>query len=191
MWFEKNAIPGFIFLLITVFLLGGCFGPFARRRPRWEQRYARPVTPPRDLDAREIKRDEEEIAPEVEEFEAVEKEEEPDFEEFKIRIAEAYRAGDYEKAIVLLEDRLELDPYQPAVLFNLGSLHYRLGNFRNARNYYRRVVELEPEDVQARKYLGASYYQLGQWDEATREFERVLELDPQQDDVRGWLNQIR
>ena len=191
MSYKKLLLSGTILSVFSFLLLTGCFGPFARRSPRWERRYARPVTPAREMDARDIKREEEDLPDEVERMEEVEEEDTMDFEEFRRQITEAYRTGDYEWAIELLEERLELDPDQTSVLFNLGSLHYRLGNFRQARNYYRRVVELEPQDIEARKYLGASHYQLGQWDEAAREFERVLELDPQRDEVRSWLNQIR
>ncbi|MGM0381239.1 MAG: tetratricopeptide repeat protein [bacterium] len=191
--FDIQKIRVFFILTVVgfVFLAAGCIGPFAPRRPRWESRYASPVPEATDIDARELKREEKDLK--ADKNPDSEPREKRNFApaNFKNQVAAAYRRGDYERAIDLLEKRLEKNSDQPAVLFNLGSLHYRLENFREARNYYRRAVELKPDDVQGRKYLGASYYQLGEWDMAIQEFERVLELDPRQEEVRGWLKQLR
>lgn len=177
-------------VIISTVFLTGCYVPWSSRSPRWESRYTTSSPPEAgELDAQKLKREESRgTAGEVSDYGRSDSLSPSDINK---KVAEAYRAGNYSRAISLLERKLQRNPQQTAVLFNLGSLHYRLENFSRAREYYSKTVELEPENVRANKYLGATYYQLGRWEDARRVFKKVLELNPEQYEVREWLNEIR
>ncbi len=80
----------------------------------------------------------------------------------------------------------ELDPENPAVHLNLGSLLFDL-NQREAETVLDRAIALDPSNVPALVNLGAVQYRLGQLARAAATARRVLALSPEQPDAHGNL----
>ena len=66
----------------------------------------------------------------------------------------AYRAEDYDTAIVNLERAYSYDPTNGEALYNLGNSYNRQGNLGKAVEIYEQVVELFPHTEKARKSEG-------------------------------------
>lgn len=66
----------------------------------------------------------------------------------------AYRAEDYDTAIVNLERAYSYDPTNGEALYNLGNSYNRQGNLDKAVEIYEQVVELFPHTEKARKSEG-------------------------------------
>lgn len=60
------------------------------------------------------------------------------------RAQEAYDAGDFERAAVLLEESVELFE-APAIHYNLARTYSELSRWQDARLHYRRFLELSPQ----------------------------------------------
>lgn len=61
---------------------------------------------------------------------------------------EAYRQGNYPRAITELERALALDPDGKDLIYNLGLVHERLGELDRALSYYQRLLALEEDELE-------------------------------------------
>ena len=75
-------------------------------------------------------------------------------------------AGDYARAIPLLQKSIAADPTNADAHNYLGFSHRKLGNVDVALTHYGKALELKPKHRGANEYLGELYLDLGQMDKA-------------------------
>ena len=95
----------------------------------------------------------------------------------------AEETGDKQRAIVLYEEILSLDPrYAPAAI-NLGTLHFHLRQFHRAEELYRRATVADPGYVLAYFDLGNVLDELQRLDESIAAYCKAVELAPRYADA--------
>ena len=57
-----------------------------------------------------------------------------------------YNERDYESAIHLLHQALDIDPKNPAILSRLGSVYYTYGFSDYAAHYWKKALDIDPEN---------------------------------------------
>jgi tetratricopeptide (TPR) repeat protein len=70
-----------------------------------------------------------------------------------------------------------LNPYSPAIAFNLGNSFKRRGDYRAAAVFYRRCLQYAPDYARAHLNLGYSYLMLGDKEKAKDEMRLAAALD--------------
>lgn len=67
-----------------------------------------------------------------------------------LKASEAYRAGDYQKAIELYSEIIKEGYTAPYLFYNLGNAHFKAGDYPNAILNYERAKRLDPgnEDIE-------------------------------------------
>jgi len=91
--------------------------------------------------------------------------------------------GNFERALSILEDVLELQPRSviAAEVYNyIGYLHYLEGAFAKAHPAFTQALALNPQLAVARVNLGNLHFHLKRYDEARACYEEALKADPQQ-----------
>ncbi len=83
-----------------------------------------------------------------------------------------------EKAVVLCQAALKIQPDQSFALNALGDIHAQQGQFDVAIDLYRQAAELDPEDSQPLLNLADALYEDGKLEEAEKCCLKGLELDP-------------
>jgi tetratricopeptide (TPR) repeat protein len=83
-----------------------------------------------------------------------------------------------ERARIAFERALALEPFFPAVYYNLGIIEQGKGNFSQALTYYQKATEQDATFWPAWNNMGNTFFTLGQRDQAARSFETVLRLNP-------------
>ncbi|MCU0462953.1 MAG: tetratricopeptide repeat protein [Anaerolineae bacterium] len=99
---------------------------------------------------------------------------------------------DLEGATAILEDILNRNPDNAAVLFQLGFWAWRNnGNSEQAETYLRRCTTAAPDNVPCHYELGRVLYNLNQTEDARRAFERVIELGSTDPYHFYWAGQVQ
>ncbi|MBZ0288266.1 MAG: tetratricopeptide repeat protein [Anaerolineae bacterium] len=84
---------------------------------------------------------------------------------------------DYETAIALLQDTIELNPENARVLFYLGNYYYSgLGNFGQASEYLSRCVQVNPDSMFCQALLGRVQISLEQYSQAAESLQKAIDL---------------
>lgn len=98
-----------------------------------------------------------------------------------------YRAGvqalqkeEYEKALGLLGEVLEVEPDHVGAIHNLGYAYHLTGEHSKAIEQFERVIELKPDEARAYLNVAAAYNALGHLDSAEDALHKVLAITPQQ-----------
>lgn len=86
----------------------------------------------------------------------------------------AFKARQYDVALVELEKMVAANPRDALALRYLAITLDRLGRYRDAIATYQRALALEPRSAAAHFHLGATYYKSGAIDLADGAFRRVL-----------------
>ena len=89
-----------------------------------------------------------------------------------------FMAGDFDRALALYRESLEIDPVQVSVHSNLGVVLYSMGRLDDALVQYAHALELNPDFVDALSNQGLALTDLGRLDEALACFDRAIELAP-------------
>ncbi|MFS8158635.1 MAG: tetratricopeptide repeat protein [Candidatus Roizmanbacteria bacterium] len=86
-----------------------------------------------------------------------------------------------------------LDPYNPILRFNLGSVYYGLGSYDKAVSSFRQAIELKPSIANFHYNLAWTQYKLGQYDDAVKSMSNVLTLikDKKSDDYKKAEKEMR
>ena len=84
------------------------------------------------------------------------------------------KAGDYARAIPLLDKTVSADPTNADAYNYLGYSHRKLGDKETAFANYAKALKLQPKHRGANEYLGELYLEMGQLDKAK---ERLDVLD--------------
>ncbi len=90
----------------------------------------------------------------------------------------AYRhLGRFDEAKRYLGEGLRLDPNDPLILFNLGSIARRQGNDADAEHYFTRAVRVDPNYADALLEFGSLKMEQNKHDEAIPLLRRCTEVD--------------
>ncbi len=85
----------------------------------------------------------------------------------------AVKAGDYNRAIPLLQQVLAKNPNHYDALNYLGFSHRQLGHDDISLDYYKKVLAMKPDHRGANEYLGELYLKSGQVDLAKQQLARL------------------
>ena len=86
-------------------------------------------------------------------------------------IVELIEQGDYESAINMLHDELDLDPDNADIMSLLGFSYRKTQNFEDALTFYEWALRAEPKHRGANEYLGELYLETNQLDKAVEQLE--------------------
>ena len=106
---------------------------------------------------------------------------------------EAYKKGQYDRALKLfIEAQLE-NPEKPELLYNLGNAYYKTGDFESAYQHYLQALKSEDQSLrQKTQYnLGNTSFRKGQMEQAVKHYESALKLDPNDSQARQNLAFVR
>jgi uncharacterized protein HemY len=86
-------------------------------------------------------------------------------------IIELIEQGDYESAINMLHDELDVDPDNPDIMTLLGFSYRKTQNYEDALTFYEWALKAEPKHRGANEYLGELYLETNQLDKAMQQLE--------------------
>jgi len=86
-------------------------------------------------------------------------------------IVELIEQGDYESAINMLHDELDVDPDNADIMTLLGFSYRKTQNYEDALTFYEWALKAEPEHKGANEYLGELYLETNQLDKAVEQLE--------------------
>ena len=98
----------------------------------------------------------------------------------------AYYAGDYKKALTIIDSVLTIIPKDFRVWHNKGASLGRLGHYKEALAAYEKTLELNPNNHNAWFNKGFALAKLGRDEEALEGYDKALELKP--DYAEAWNN---
>lgn len=96
---------------------------------------------------------------------------------------EAYKKGEYDKAISLLSDYLKNNPEDVEAHYYLGNSYFKKGLFDQALQEYQEVLNRKPKHTGALYQLGLVYLKKGDTDQAKALFEKGLQIKEE----KGWF----
>ncbi len=85
----------------------------------------------------------------------------------------AVKAGDYKRAIPLLQKVVAKNPKHYDALNYLGFSHRQLGENDISLNYYKKVLAMKPDHRGANEYLGELYLKEGKLDLAKKQLAKL------------------
>ena len=86
-------------------------------------------------------------------------------------IVELIEQGDYESAINMLHDELDVDPDNADIMTLLGFSYRKTQNYEDALTFYEWALKAEPRHKGANEYLGELYLETNQLDKAVEQLE--------------------
>ncbi|MCP4765475.1 MAG: tetratricopeptide repeat protein [Gammaproteobacteria bacterium] len=84
--------------------------------------------------------------------------------------------GNYESAINLLHDELDVDPDNPDIMTLLGFSYRKTQNYEDALTFYEWALKAAPRHKGANEYLGELYLETNQLDKAVEQLEILNDL---------------
>jgi len=93
----------------------------------------------------------------------------------------------YDKALSMLEQSLELDPENHQTLYRLGYIHFHQGNYEQALDYLLQSVSLVYYNYKAQYLLGKTFMELSDYQRAALALEVCLIISPNLLQVRQML----
>jgi len=106
----------------------------------------------------------------------------------RILLVRAYRTGsEQDKGLVILQDALERDPFNPQIHYELGTLNMMLDNWDDARAALEKSLEIEP--TQPNAYVSLAGISLHQGDAVSfvQDSLKAIEVDPSDHELHGLL----
>jgi tetratricopeptide (TPR) repeat protein len=94
--------------------------------------------------------------------------------------------GKTREALDAFDRGIGLDPQDPAIRNNKGTVQARMGRMEDAIASYSKAVELDPDDKSAWFNMGICYDRLKRFDKAVECLVKATDLDP--DDKAAWSN---
>jgi tetratricopeptide (TPR) repeat protein len=95
--------------------------------------------------------------------------------------------SEFEEAVGLYRDALELDPRRTASLNGMGTALFKLGHYTEAAEAWRHAIRLTPADPAAHYHLGGLLSLQGRLTEAEASLRRALHLKPLYPDAQSIL----
>lgn len=70
--------------------------------------------------------------------------------------------------------RLEKDPQNPALLYQIGLSLYRLEDFDTANQFFKKAKVLDPKNESVVQKIGDCFFQLKQYDQALEKYQSLI-----------------
>jgi len=106
----------------------------------------------------------------------------------RILLVRAYQGMQQpEKAVALLEDALRLDPFNPQIHSELGTLYGRLERWDDARTSLQQSLEIEPAQPNAYINLADISLQAGDGVGYVKQYLKAVAVDPRDHELPGYL----
>lgn len=99
-------------------------------------------------------------------------------EEARRQAAEAFAAGDLDKALYLFVEAVSLDPQDSHSFYAIGAIHENRGNQALAMRAYSQAVEADPTHALAQQQLGAARLRTRDLDGAKTALEAAIAANP-------------
>lgn len=100
-----------------------------------------------------------------------------------------YRAKNYEKAIKLYTESIELDPTSPISYAKRAQVYIAMKKPNACIRDCERAIEINPDSALAHKIRGRANQLLGRWEDAARDLRIAVKLDFDEE-ANEWLNEI-
>jgi len=99
---------------------------------------------------------------------------------------QAYRDGEFDKAIQLYSNMLADKSDDTDLKYNLGSSFYKKGTFNAAKSGFEDALDYEDNYAKSRAYynLGNTYFKLNKAEESLAAFKNAMKLDPEDEDAK-------
>ncbi len=91
---------------------------------------------------------------------------------------EAFKTGDYAKAIKLYNKVLKIDPKNRKALLNLATIYYQIGNKDKSVELLVKLLKEDPRNPDVLNNLGVIYMEEGKLVSACSYFDRALKINP-------------
>ena len=96
-----------------------------------------------------------------------------------------------ERALLLVQQAVDIEPDNGAFIDSLGWAHFQLGQYEEARGFLERAASLVGDDPVVYEHLGDLYVVLGRLEQAREVYERALDLEADNAAVvRGKLDRL-
>ena len=96
-----------------------------------------------------------------------------------------------ERALLLIQQAVELEPGNGAFIDSLGWAHFQLGQYEEAQGFLEKAATLVGDDAVVFEHLGDLYVALGQLDQARTVYERAIDLEAENSaGVKDKLNRL-
>ena len=90
----------------------------------------------------------------------------------------AVQAGDYSRALTLLERVVKADPRNADAWNNIGFSYRKLKHFDQSLAAYQKALAINPDHRGANEYLGELYLQIGELEKARERLAKLQNLCP-------------
>jgi tetratricopeptide (TPR) repeat protein len=96
-----------------------------------------------------------------------------------------------ERALLLVQQAVDIEPDNGAFIDSLGWAHFQLGQYEEAQSMLERAAALVGDDPVVYEHLGDLYVALGRLEQAKEIYERALDLEADNAaDVKGKLDRL-
>ncbi|CCF75306.2 stress-induced-phosphoprotein 1 [Babesia microti strain RI] len=103
---------------------------------------------------------------------------------------DAFKTGDFEKAVELFTKGIISNPTEHTLYSNRSGAYASLGKYKEALDDAKKCIELNPKWPKGYSRLGYAQYNLGQRDEAIASYKKGLEIDPSNTSLQNALREI-
>ncbi|KAL3130806.1 hypothetical protein ABBQ38_000142 [Trebouxia sp. C0009 RCD-2024] len=101
-----------------------------------------------------------------------------EYEALRNQAHEAYRGGDFHRALQLCQSVYLVNPNKTDVLLLIGAIYYQMGNYEQCIAFNDRCILLDPHMAEAHANLANALQQLGNFDMAVIYYQSALRLKP-------------
>jgi tetratricopeptide (TPR) repeat protein len=97
------------------------------------------------------------------------------------------KAKQYDEAIALLREAINIDPRRPDLFLYLGTAHFRAKEYDRSIAALQEGLSLDDKQKDLRFQLGVVYEKQQKFDDAVREFRSVIALDPKHAEAYNYV----
>lgn len=100
------------------------------------------------------------------------------YDKFYVQGAVYYASGEYEKAIPLLKEAINSNPFNERAWFFLGYCYNVSGQINNAIESYKQAIRINPDLIEAYSCLANAHIEIGRHEDAIDFLKQVIRLKP-------------
>lgn len=100
-----------------------------------------------------------------------------------------FELNDFEQAIILYKQAVELEPQNFSALFNLALAYKNKGQIEEAIETYKKALQIRPDNFKAYFNLAGLYDSLNDTFSALENYKKAYEFNPQDEDINYFLGE--